>query len=116
MKVFPSADQFVEGFSHRLIGNISIPTQLPFSRSHSHALELIKLKKKFLFPPKFFCNLFAMGKVVHRSYASKRKALERIKAKRRERRKEIREPLSRHDKNGKLWFGGGAVPMDMACA
>jgi len=49
-----------------------------------------------------------MGKVVHRSYASKRKALERIKAKRRERRKEIREPLSRHDKNGKLWFGGGA--------
>ena len=57
-----------------------------------------------------------MGKVVHRSYASKRKALERIKAKRRERRKEIREPLSQHDKNGKLWFGGGAVPMDMACA
>ncbi|CAB4397517.1 unnamed protein product [Rhizophagus irregularis] len=39
-----------------------------------------------------------MGKV-HRSYSSKRKALERIKAKRRERKKEIREPLSRHDKN-----------------
>jgi hypothetical protein len=47
-----------------------------------------------------------MGKVVHRSYASKREALERIKAKRRERRKEIRKPLSRQDKNGKLWFGG----------
>jgi hypothetical protein len=56
-----------------------------------------------------------MGKV-HRSYSSKRKALKRIKAKRRERKKEIREPLSRHDKNGKLLFGGGAVPMDMACA
>jgi len=56
-----------------------------------------------------------MGKV-HRSYNSKRKALERIKAKRRERKKEIREPLSRHDKNGKLWFSGGAVLMDMACA
>jgi len=57
-----------------------------------------------------------MGKVVYRSYASKRKALGQIKAKRRERRKEIREPLSRHDKNGKLWFSGEAVPMDMACA
>ncbi|CAB5381477.1 uncharacterized protein OCT59_009741 [Rhizophagus irregularis] len=45
-----------------------------------------------------------MGKV-HRSYSSKRKALERIKAKRRERKKEIREPLSRHDKNDALaWF------------
>ncbi|CAB4387544.1 unnamed protein product [Rhizophagus irregularis] len=39
-----------------------------------------------------------MGKV-HCSYSSKRKALERIKAKRRERKKEIREPLSHHDKN-----------------
>ena len=56
-----------------------------------------------------------MGKA-HRSYNSKRKALERIKAKREERKKEIRKPLSHHDKNGKLWFGGGAVPMDMACA
>lgn len=57
-----------------------------------------------------------MGKV-HRSYNSKKKALEQIKAKRKERKNGIiREPLSRHDKNGKLWFGGGAVPMDMACA
>ncbi|PKK57210.1 hypothetical protein RhiirC2_798464 [Rhizophagus irregularis] len=53
-----------------------------------------------------------MGKV-HRSYSSKRKALERIKAKRRERKKEIREPLSRHDKNGKLLFGGGADTVDV---
>ena len=72
----------------------------------------------FSLPPNIFVKFscyFAMGKV-HRSYNSKRKALERIKAKRRERKKEIREPLSRHDKNGKLWFSGGAVPMDMACA
>ena len=72
----------------------------------------------FSLPPNIFVKFscyFAIGKV-HRSYNSKRKALERIKAKRRERKKEIREPLSRHDKNGKLWFGGGAVPMDMACA
>jgi hypothetical protein len=56
-----------------------------------------------------------MGKV-HRPYNSKRKVLKRIKAKRKERKKEIRKPLSHHDKNGMLWFGGGAVPMDMACA
>ena len=70
------------------------------------------------FPPNIFANFsycFTIGKV-HRSYNSKRKALERIKAKRRERKKETREPLSRHDKNGKLWFGGKAVPIDMACA
>ncbi|GET66259.1 hypothetical protein GLOIN_2v1787226 [Rhizophagus irregularis DAOM 181602=DAOM 197198] len=35
------------------------------------------------------------------------------KAKRRERKKEIREPLSRHDKNGKLLFGGGADTVDV---
>jgi hypothetical protein len=40
--------------------------------------------------------------MVHRSYSSKKKALERIKAKRRERKKEISKPLSRQDKNCKL--------------
>ncbi|CAG8453052.1 3636_t:CDS:2 [Funneliformis caledonium] len=52
-----------------------------------------------------------MGKVVHRSYASKKKALERIKAKRRERQKEIKEPLSRHDKNDVMDEVGTAMKL-----
>lgn len=105
----------VKGFSMIIYFNIFIPTIILQKKNTT----IIFSKKIFTFPTKYFASFscyFIMGKV-HRSYNSKRKALERIKAKRKERKKEIiRKPLSLHDKHGRLWFGGGAVPMDMACA